>query len=222
MAKCRMITLSAGVFLLKISKNILRLIHFILILTISVSYIYSNRITNRSGDNKIITVALDKFSGIFNPLYARLVSDIYLCDICNELLLDYDRSGEIILKGKTGEVRVHNDKEYTYYGIADCSVQQNGEYYDYNFELREDVYFGDGVNLTADDVIFTMYVMADPSYTGVEQFYTLPICGMEEYRLGISSEASSEYYEIADEIYKHGRNNTTPDEVTPDKDMYEI
>ncbi|HOV42159.1 MAG TPA: ABC transporter substrate-binding protein, partial [Oscillospiraceae bacterium] len=36
--------------------------------------------------------------------------------------------------------------------------------------------------MTIDDVIFNMYVLADPTYDGSSSFYTLPIEGLEEYR----------------------------------------
>ena len=213
------VNIKAEVFFLRSTKNPLRIIQFILILIISFSYISSNSKDCKNSENKILTVAFSKFSGIFNPLYARSSSDISLCGICNELLLDYDRAGEIVLKGKTGEVKSYNNIDYAYCGIADCTIQQNGEFVDYVFDLREDVYFGDGVNLTADDVIFTMYVMADPSYTGVEQFYTLPICGMEEYRLGVSSDSKEKYCSIADKIYSYGRDYDVADVYGFDENM---
>jgi len=184
---------------LKSVRNPVRIIHLILILTISFSYLYSNK-KSYTDSKDVLSVATGRFSNIFSPLYARSASDIFLCGICNELLLDYDRNGEIVLRGKSGETRRFNGTDYTYSGIADCIITNNGEYTDYAFDMREDVYFSDGVNMTADDVIFTMYVMADPSYIGVEQFYTLPILGMEEYRLVFSADIKEHYYEIADRI----------------------
>jgi len=208
------------VFFLKHARNHLRIIHLILILTIVFSYLHQYESYKNKTD--VLTVATGKFSGIFNPLYARSANDIFLCGICNELLLDYDRAGEIVLKGKTGEVRSYNGNDYTYYGLADCTVNKTDSYTDYEFELREDVYFSDGVNLTADDVIFTMYVMADPSYTGVEQFYTLPIEGMEDYRLGISADVKEKYSKIASEIYSCGRDNYPLGSESFDKKTFEI
>lgn len=199
----------------------LRLINFLLVLTISFSFLNINeKIDNSSSD--VLSVATGKHNGIFNPLYARNAADIFLCDICNELLLGYDRTGEIILMGKTGETRKYNGTDYTYYGIADCSIEKKNGYVDYNFELREDVYFGDGVNLTADDVIFTMYLMADPSYTGVEQFYSLPIAGMDEYRYGISSDQNKKYTELADKIYENGRTGYNENIIEYSEEEYDL
>lgn len=192
------------VFRLKSVKNRLKYINLILVVAISFSLMCSGKKSDNKSDN-ILSVATGKHSGIFNPLYARSAADIFLCDICNELLLGYDRAGEIILNGKSGETRNYNGNNYTYYGIADCKIEKADQHVDYKFDLREDVYFGDGVNLTADDVIFTMYVMADPAYTGVEQFYSLPIEGIEEYRYGMTFDQTKEFGNIADGIYKKGR-----------------
>ena len=191
--------ISREVFCLRCMRTPIRIIHLLLVLAISFFYLYSNKQT-RTDTNDVLSVATGKFSNIFNPLYARSESDIFLCGICNELLLDVDRNGEIVLNGKSGETRKFNGTDYNYSGVADCSVTNNGEYTDYSFNLREDVYFSDGVNMTADDVIFTMYVMADPSYTGVEQFYTLPIQGMDEYRLGFTDDLKNHYFDLADKI----------------------
>ena len=47
--------------------------------------------------------------------------------------------------------------------------------------------FSDGTPLTVDDVIFSMYVLSDPTYDGSSTFFALPIVGMEEYRSGMDT-----------------------------------
>ena len=53
----------------------------------------------------------------------------------------------------------------------------------YNLKLRDDVVFSDGTPLTADDVIFSMYVYADMDYDGYATFSGTPIKGLQNYRL---------------------------------------
>ena len=36
----------------------------------------------------------------------------------------------------------------------------------YTVKIRDDVKFSDGEPMTADDIIFSLYVYLDPSYTG--------------------------------------------------------
>ena len=47
--------------------------------------------------------------------------------------------------------------------------------------------FSDGEPVTIDDVIFSMYVLSDPTYDGSSTLYSQPIKGMEAYRSGMES-----------------------------------
>lgn len=47
--------------------------------------------------------------------------------------------------------------------------------------------FSDGEPLTIDDVIFSMYVLCDPTYDGSSTLFAQPITGMKEYRSGMDS-----------------------------------
>ena len=103
-------------------------------------------------------------------------------------LLTSDRTGAIIYKGIEGETIDYNGTDYTYYGPADLEVTENADgtvYYD--FTLRDDLKFSDGEPLTIDDVIFSMYVLCDPTYEGNSTLYAQPIEGMEAYRSGMSA-----------------------------------
>jgi len=57
----------------------------------------------------------------------------------------------------------------------------------YDITLREDIQFSDGEYMTIDDVIFTLYVMLDPTFDGISTFYSLPIEGLEAYRSGMDA-----------------------------------
>ena len=94
----------------------------------------------------------------------------------------------MVYKGIEGETREYNGKEYNYKGISDLTVTENSDgtvYYD--FTMKDGVKFSDGEPLTVDDVIFSMYVFADPTYDGNASFFSLPIQGMNEYRSGVDT-----------------------------------
>ena len=140
----------------------------------------------KGGDT--LVVGYDAFSEKFSPFFATTAYDQDAAGMTQVGLLSTDREGNVVLKGIEGETIPFNGKEYTYNGIADCVITKNEDgSLVYEFKLREDVFFSDGTNLTADDVIFSMYVLSDPTYDGSSTFYALPIKGMEEYRSGMSA-----------------------------------
>ncbi len=131
-----------------------------------------------------LVVGVTNFNEKFSPLFAEQIYDQDVCDIIFPWLLPLDRSGLPVWNGIDGETREYNGTEYTYYGMADVTMTRNEETNEtiYNFKLRDDIYFTDGVNLTADDVIFTLYAFCDPSYDGNQTLYSQNIKGLKNYR----------------------------------------
>lgn len=147
-----------------------------------------------------LTVGYGTFSGQFSPFYASDGEDADVCAVTGVKLLESDRGGSIVLKGASGEPVAYKGQEYTYEGIADCEMVKNADgTVTYNFTLRQGVTFSDGEALTADDAIFSMYVLCDPTYDGPSTFGTLPILGLSEYRAGM--------YPLADLIKQAGEYN---------------
>ena len=138
--------------------------------------------------DKPLVVGYSNFSSKFSPFFSETAYDQDVWAMTQVSLLDIDRLGAIVEKGKTGETRSYNNTDYTYYGPADLTITTNDDgTVDYDFDLREDMVFSDGEPLTADDVIFSMYVLADPTYDGSSTFFAQPIVGMEEYRSGMAA-----------------------------------
>ena len=127
------------------------------------------------------------FSEKFSPFFAESAYDQDVQALTQVTLLGTDRQGDIVYKGIEGETREYNGTDYTYTGIADCEVTENedGTVY-YDFTIKDGVTFSDGEPLTVDDVIFSMYVAADPTYDGSSTFANLKVEGMEAYRSGIA------------------------------------
>ncbi len=157
-----------------------------------------------------LVVGKDTFGSKFSPFFATLQYDQDVSNMVTIGLLGSDREGNIIMKGIEGETIAYNGTDYTYTGIADCDVTQNDDgTVVYDFTLRDDIKFSDGEPLTADDVIFSMYVLSDPTYDGASTFYTLPIKGMEEYRSGMDT--------LGNVILTAGRDNTDFTSFTEDQ-----
>lgn len=145
--------------------------------------------SSTDGEKKDTLVASSNhFEGKFSPFFAASAEDINIMTMTQISLLSTDRVGAIVENGIEGETRSYNGTDYTYNGVADLKVTENDDgtvYYD--FTMRDDLKFSDGTPVDIDDVIFSMYVYADPTYDGSTTLYSQPIQGMEEYRSGMGT-----------------------------------
>ena len=139
-------------------------------------------------EDDILVVGYSLFSQKFSPFFATTAYDQDVASFVSLGLLGTDREGNLVLNGIEGETRTYNGTDYFYDGIANCEIVENADgTVDYNFTLREDIVFSDGTPMTIDDVIFSMYVLCDPTYDGSSTLYGVPIVGMEEYRSGMET-----------------------------------
>jgi len=155
---------------------------------------------NVDGETPLV-VGYSPFSEKFSPFFAETAYDQDVSTMTQISLINLDRMGQVIYKGIEGETIPYNGTDYTYHGPADIEVTQNpdGTVF-YDFTLRDDIKFSDGEPLTIDDVIFSMYVVCDPTYDGSTTLFSQPIEGMAQYRAGIDRRINL--------IAKAGKDNT--------------
>ena len=154
-----------------------------------------------SGDETPLVVGYLPFSSKFSPFFAQSAYDQDVANMTQLQLLTNDRTGAIIYNGIEGETHEYNGTDYTYTGPADLKVTENADgtvFYD--FTLRDDLKFSDGTPVTIDDVIFSYYVLLDPTYDGSITLYSMPIEGLDAYRSGMEP-----LFEL---LVKAGRDNT--------------
>ena len=135
-----------------------------------------------------LVVGYAPFSSKFSPFFAATAYDQDVASMTQVGLLTSDRTGAMILKGLEGETKNYNGTDYTYYGISDLTITENADgtvYYD--FVIGDGIKFADGHELDVDDVIFSMYVLCDPTYDGSSTLYAQPILGMDAYRSGMDT-----------------------------------
>ena len=152
-------------------------------------------------DEKTLVVGYSPFSSKFSPFFAQTAYDQDAQGMTQLAMLSSDRTGAVITKGIEGETINYNGTDYTYYSPANLEITENDDgtvYYD--FTMREDIVFSDGVPATIDDFIFYMYVLCDPTYDGSSTLFAQPILGMEEYRAGMEA--------LVDLLLAAGRENT--------------
>ena len=145
-----------------------------------------------ANDTTPLVVGYSPFNSKFSPFFSETAHDQDVQAMTQIGLLTSDRTGAIIMKGIEGETIPYNGTDYTYYGPADLTITENedGTVF-YDFVLRQDLVFSDGEPVTIDDVIFSMYVLCDPTYDGSSTLYAQPILGMEEYRSGMDSRGNA-------------------------------
>ena len=182
-------------------KKAKRILALLLALVMALALVACGGNGGNGGESKTLAVGYSPFSGKFSPFFSESAYDKDAWAMTQIALLDGDRTGDVILKGIEGETRNFNGTDYTYYGASDCTITENADgtvYYD--FKLRDDMKFSDGEPVTIDDVIFSMYVVSDPTYDGNSSFAAQPILGMDAYRSGMET--------MQNMIYEAGRDNT--------------
>ena len=148
-----------------------------------------------------LVVGYSNFSSKFSPFFSETAYDQDVWAMTSVSLLGNDRLGAIVEKGITGDPIPYNGTDYEYPGMSDLTITTNDDgTVDYDFVLRDGVKFSDGEDLTVDDVLFSMYVLSDPTYDGNSSFFAVPIKGMEEYRSGMDT--------LLNLIFEAGKDNT--------------
>lgn len=140
---------------------------------------------------KELVVAINSSTNAYTPFNITTEYDKTVSALTEVTLLTRDRSGSPVLLGVTGEKRSYNGNSYEYKGIADVSVTYKNGVSVYDITLGDNIKFSDGEKLDADDLIFTLYMLSDPSYGGNNKLKESGIVGLSEYRMNSS---------IADEI----------------------
>ena len=167
-----------------------------------------------ANDTTPLVVGYSPFNSKFSPFFSETAYDQDVQAMTQIGLLTSDRTGAIIMKGIEGETIPYNGTDYTYYGPADLTITENedGTVF-YDFVLRQDLVFSDGEPVTIDDVIFSMYVLCDPTYDGSSTLYAQPILGLAEYRSGMDSRGNAIFAAgpdgyVANELFTEEQYNT--------------
>ena len=157
--------------------------------------------TTGDGSTPLVVGSLDmseKFSGFF----AESVPDQTIVNLTGLYLIENDRAGSIIFNGAgdEGETIAYNGTDYTYHTLANVTVTENDDNTVYNIKMRDDVVFSDGTPVTADDVIFSLYVYADTDYDGYGTLNSTNIKGLQNYRLNSTAADSVSDEDVAKAI----------------------
>ena len=84
---------------------------------------------DESNNSKPLVVGYSNFSSKFSPFFSETAYDQDVWTMTAVSLLNTDRLGAVVEKGKTGETRAYNNTDYTYYGPADLTITTNDDVY---------------------------------------------------------------------------------------------
>lgn len=136
-----------------------------------------------------LTLGLDLVSADYHPLTDLSESGKLLTSLTQLTLLTKSRSGAVVLNAASGERSAFLGKYASYTGPADVSLKHRPDgSVTYCVTLNRDLTFNDGTPLTADDVLFTYYVLLDSSYPGGINVKSVPITGLEAYRTNVPAQ----------------------------------
>ena len=156
-----------------------------------------------------LVVAYSPFSAKFSPYFADTAYDQDVVGMTQLGLMTTDRMGGIIYNAIEGETVRYNGTDYEYKGTSNISVDfdEAANQTTYTARLRVGMKFSDGVEVTADDIIFTYYTLLDPSYTGSTTLSSYKIIGLKNYQTQTSDEVYEKYTKMVEEMYKAGHKN---------------
>ena len=153
-----------------------------------------------------LVVAYQDFSQKFSPFFADTGYDVDVEAMTQIQILTTDRVGGIVNNAIEGETRSYNGTDYLYKGAADTSVvyDEETDTTKYTAKLRVGMKFSDGVEVTADDIIFTYYTFLDPSYIGSTSLASFDIVGLKDYQTQTTSEVFDKYETMFTDIFAAG------------------
>ena len=145
-----------------------RVFKIMLVLTMILSMTACSRGKENVGSNTLV-IGTSKFNGIFSPFFYQTAYDAQAFELIFVNVCELNENNELV--DKAGHINAELIEH------EDGSVQTV-----YTITLKENMRFSDGEAVTVDDLIFSYYVLADPTYDGTDTFASsIDIVGLEEY-----------------------------------------
>lgn len=167
-----------------------------------------------------LSVGITAGAQVFSPFFAAAEGDLAVVDLLFDNLLTTERGGQIIYSGTDGETFPYHGKSYTYYSPADIRVTRSDSDVTVQITLKSGMTFSDGEPITADDLIFTYYVLCDSAYEGYSAVGSLPITGLKDYQTQTPVSVFDKYKKAAQAIYKKGWPETVGEDLSDQTDWF--
>lgn len=137
-----------------------------------------------SNEDSTLVFSSGEFDKVFNPFFSTSAYDSSVVGQTQISMISSDDKGEKVVFGKDEPVVTLDYSEVMYdsTGAVTQMGDKNGTTV-YQMVLKNDILFSDGQPLTANDVLFNMYVYLDPAYTGSSTMYSTDIVGLANYQM---------------------------------------
>lgn len=136
-----------------------------------------------SNNETPLVLASEALDGVFNPFFYTSGADGSIVALTQIGMLNTDAKGELAC-GKNEDCVTLAYSIVTYGSKEQYDITQNyDDYYtEYTFAIKNGIKFSNGDTLTGKDVLFNLYTLLDPSYTGSSTLYSVNIKGLKAYR----------------------------------------
>ncbi len=133
---------------------------------------------------QVIRVASGEFGGNFTGVFSESDGDQAVAQLIQPTLIMSDRQGSVI-RDSSSKTVAFNGTEYDYDSVVSVSDTYDEESNTtvFTIRVRDGAVFSDGSPISADDLIFTYYVLCDPSYDGPYKVQDQNIYGVRAYQL---------------------------------------
>lgn len=136
-----------------------------------------------SNEDTPLVLASEALDGVFNPFFYTSGADGSIVALTQIGMLNTDKNGQLACGMDQDcvtlkfSVVTHGSKEQ-----YDISQNYDDYYTEYSFAIKNGIKFSNGETLTGKDVLFNLYTLLDPSYTGSSTLYSVNIKGLKAYR----------------------------------------
>ncbi len=128
-----------------------------------------------SKENDALILMTDELNELYNPFYSTAGSDMGVVGETQIGMFTTDERGNMAVG--EDEPCVALDWQKVESGTTDADKKTT-----YDFIIKNNIVFSDGVPLTMNDVLFNIYVYLDPAFSGSSTMYSTDIVGLQEYR----------------------------------------
>ncbi|MBQ8394336.1 MAG: hypothetical protein IJX49_02060 [Clostridia bacterium] len=134
-------------------------------------------------ETRPLVMATEALDGNFNPFFATSATDTEVIAMTQIGMLGVDKDGKPTCGENEATVAL-DYKETMLKGDRKTATKNANEasFTEYEFIIKNDIKFSDGVALTIKDVLFNLYVYLDPVYMGSATIYSTDIVGLKSYR----------------------------------------